>query len=260
MRMTEKKDPKKKHYFQKVDDAEFSESIMMQCNLEEAQHLTVWEKGENEEQAEIYEAVEYFPNPRIIKLKPLGSLVTKITGSTKAGKQVLIKVPIEDKINYFTGGILKFHPEDLTYSLEIQQEIYKSQQRGNFRLQASNVIPIQFKIDEQVFDALDISVGGTSFLIEKSDEARFSKGKLFPDCTLRFDRKNYHIPMAQIAGLWPHKDQNDIETGKLKIGIAFKGVSRKFEDELYIKISTEARGEEMKKKFDDILAKKPVSK
>jgi len=40
------------------------------------------------------------------------------------------------------------------------------------------------------------------------------------------------------------------------VGIAFKGLPRKTEDELYIKVSTEARGEEMKKKFDEILAKK----
>lgn len=182
--------------------------------------------------------------------------MTKITGSLKAGKQVLVKIPIEDKINYFTGGRLKFHPEDLTYSLEIQQEIYKSQARGNFRLSASDVIPIQFKIDDQVFDALDISVSGTSFLIDTSDSERFAKGKIFTECTLRFDRKNYHIPIVQIAVQIPMSDESGKPNGRFKVGIAFKDLPRKTEDELYIKISTEARGEEMKKKFDNILVKK----
>ncbi len=254
--MTEKKDPNKKHYFQAVDPKEFAESILMQCNLEDAQPLTIWEKGESEDQAEQYIAIEYFPNPKIIKLKPTGKLVTKITGSLKAGKQVLIKVPIEDKINYFTGGRFKFHSEDLTYSLEIQQDIFKSQQRGNFRLSASSVIPIQFKIDEQVFDALDISTGGTSFIVEQVDADRFTKGKLFKECTLRFDRKNYYIPLAQIAVLIPLTDETGKPNNKYKVGISFKDLARKTEDELYIKISTEARGEEMKKKFDTILAKK----
>lgn len=256
--MSEKKDPNKKHYFQPVTPEEFAESMLMQCSLEDAENLTIWEKGESEEQAELYIASEYFPHPKIIKMKPTGKLVTKITGSLKAGKQVLIKIPIEDKINYFTGGRFKFHPEDLTYSLEIQQDIFKSQQRGNFRLNASDVIPIQFKIDEQVFDALDISTGGTSFIIEESDKERFTKGKLFQECTLRFDRKNYYIPLAQVAVLIPMTD-GDKPNGKLKVGIAFKDLARKTEDELYIKISTEARGEEMKKKFDTILAKKPES-
>lgn len=247
--MTDKKDPNKRHYFHVASEAEFTESMQMHCTVENSPPLTIWEKGETDEQAELYEAVEYFPNPRIIKLKPTGKLVTKITGSTKAGKQVLIKVPIEDKINYFSAGRLKFHPEDLTYSLELSDVIYKSQARGNYRLAASDVIPIQFKIDEQVFEALDISVGGTSFIVDPSEAERFAKGKLFNECTLRFDRKNYYIPLAQIAAHIPME-------GKLKIGIAFKDLSRKTEDELYIKISTEARGEEMKKKFDTILSKK----
>lgn len=254
--MTEKKDPNKRHYFQVAPDAEFAESMLMHCTLDDSPALTIWEKGENEDQAEIYEAVEYFPHPKIIKLKPTGKLMTKITGSSKAGKQVLIKIPIEDKINYFTGGRFKFHPEDLTYSLEIQQEIYKSQARGNFRLAASDVIPIQFKVDDQVFEALDISVSGTSFVIESTDAERFSKGKLFYDCTLRFDRKNYHVPLVQIAVLIPLADETGKPHGRFKVGIAFKDLPRKTEDELYIKISTEARGEEMKKKFDTILSKK----
>lgn len=254
--MTEKKDPNKKHYFQVATDQEFTESILMHCELENSPPLTIWEKGETEEQAELYLAENYFPNPRILKLKPTGKLVTKITGSTKAGKQVLIKIPIEEKINYFTSGRLKFHPEDLTYSLEIQDVIYKSQARGNYRLNSSEVIPIQFKIDDQVFDALDISVGGTSFPVDAVDLERFAKGKLFQECTLRFDRKNYYIPLAQIAVHIPINDETGKPTGQYKIGISFKDLPRKTEDELYIKISTEARGEEMKKKFDTILSKK----
>lgn len=248
--MTDKKDPNKKHYFQVASHEEFAESMLMHCTLESSPPLTIWEKGEDEEAAEIYEAIEYYPNPKIIKLRPTGKLMTKITGSTKSGKQVLVKIPVEEKINYFTGGRLKFNQEDLTYTVEIQQDIYKAQARGNFRLQASDVIPIQFKIDEQVFDALDISVSGTSFIIDPAESERFVKGKLFTECTLRFDRKNYHVPIAQIAVQIPLAD------GRLKIGIAFKDLPRKTEDELYIKISTEARGEEMKKKFDTILSKK----
>jgi hypothetical protein len=254
--MSSKKDPNKKHYFQVVAHDEFSQSILMQCKLDEAQLLTVWEKGEQEELAELYQAIDYNPNTKTLKLVPTGNLITKITGSLKSGKIVLIKIPIEDKIHYFTGGQLKFHPDDLTYSLNVQQEIYKSQQRGNFRLDASNVIQIQFKIDEQVFDGIDLSVGGTSFLINESEVSRFPKGKLFQDCTLRFDRKNYHIPMAQVAGIFQVSNLDNLSNIQKKVGIAFKGLSRKIEDELYIKITTEARGEEMKKKFDEILSKK----
>ncbi len=255
--MSDKKDPNKKHYFQTATPEEFAESLLAQCNKEDAQPITIWEKGEPEEQAELYEAIDYLPNSKTIKLNPTGKLKTKITGSLKSGKQVLAKVQIKDKVHYFTGGLFKFHQSDLTYSLEIQQDIFKSQQRGNFRLNASDVISIQFKIDEQVFEALDISVGGTSFMIDKSETERFAKGKIFKECTLRFDRKNYYIPEALIAIHIPLTNEDGRPNGKLKVGISFKDLPRKTEDELYIKISTEARGEEMKKKFNTILAKKP---
>lgn len=254
--MSTKKDPNQKHYFQPASLEDFAESMQMQCRSENAQPITIWEKGEDEDLAELYIATDYYPNPKIIKMKPTGKLLTKITGSLKAGKQVLVRIQIEDKINYFTGGRLQFHPEDLTYSIEIQQDIYKSQQRSTFRLIGSSLIPIQFKIDEQVFDAYDISIGGTSFIIDEIDKERFEKGKLFKECTLRFDRKNYYIPFAQVALLIP-VTVDEKPSGKYKVGISFNNLPRKTEEELYIKISTEARGEEMKKKFDTILAKKP---
>jgi hypothetical protein len=253
--MKDKDDPNKKHYFKRVTPEDFAESMLMLCSYEKALPLTIWEKGEDEDRAELYLASEYFPHPKIIKMRPTGKLITKITGSLKAGKQVLVKIPIEDKIHYFTGGRFKFHSDDLTYSLEIQHGIFKSQQRDTYRLEASELIPIQFKIDEQVFEALDISVGGTSFLINDMDKERFTKGKIFKECTLRFDRKNYYIPLAQVAALIPVVDGEGTD-GKYKVGISFKNLPRKTEEELSIKILAEARGEEMKKKFDIIFAKK----
>lgn len=254
--MTAKKDPNKKHYFELASKEDFTHTMNRHCSQEHSPPITIWEKGEPEDDAEIYEANEYNPETQTIKLTPTGKLLTKITGSTKAGKQVLVKVPIEDKINYFTGGKLQFHPDELSYTLEIQQEIYKSQARVNYRLNSSEVIPIKFKIDNQVFDALDISISGTSFEIEAHDAERFNKGKIFKDCTLNFDRKNYYIPFAHIAVLIPLTDENSKPNGNFKVGVSFKDLHRKTEEELYIKISTEARGEEMKKKFDIILSKK----
>lgn len=255
--MSDKKDPNKKHYFQTATAQEFAENLLTQRNKEGTEPITIWEKGEAEDQAELYELVDYLPDSKMIKLSPTGKLKTKITGSLKAGKVVLAKIHIAEKIHYFTGGLFKFHPKDLTYTLEIQQDIFKSQQRENFRLNASDVIPIQFKIDDQVFDALDISVGGTSFEIDQAEASRFAKGKIFKECTLRFDRKNYYIPEAQVAIHIPLTSEDGKPNGKLKVGISFKDLPRKTEEELYIKVSTEARGEEMKKKFNTILAKKP---
>ena len=258
--MSEKLDPNKKHYFQPVEHDEFGQQMLIYTQTKGAQTITIWERGESEELAENYVADEYDTDKKILTLHPTGKLITKITGSNKAGKVVLVKIPVESKVHYFTVATLKFHQSNLTYSLEISNEIFKSQQRGNYRLNTSDVISIQFKINEQVFDALDISTGGTSFLVNPVETVKFAKGEIFKECTLRFDRKNYYIPEALVASV---KEMSPEETGgvkKVKIGIAFKNLPRKTEDELYVKISTEARGEEMKKKFDTIVQKKSDQK
>lgn len=254
--MSNKKDPNKKHYFQAVSLEEFAEKMVSLSFGDKPFAFTIWEKGENEDKAEVYHLESFMPNSKTLNLKPTGKLVTKITGSTKTGKMVLVKIPIDSRTHFFTSGILKFHGQTLTYSIDLLNEIFKSQQRGKFRLNSSELIPIQFKIDEQVFDALDISTGGTSFQVANTQLERFAKGKIFKECTLRFDRKNYYIPQAFVAAHIPILDESGTPTNQTKVGISFKDLPRKTEDELHIKIATEARGEEMKKKFDSIVAKK----
>ena len=253
--VNKKKDPNKAHYFKPGIIEEFTRSILLLCDQNESPSLTVWEKGEDENRAEQYTALTYLADQKVIKMKPIGNFISKISGSSMAGKTVLLKVQENNKTHYFTGGFFKFNPEDLSYTLEIKQDIVKSQQRANYRLTCSDVIVVQFKIDQQVFNSLDISVGGTSFMVDKDDLERFKKGNTFNDCTLRFDRKNYHIPLAEVAIIIPITENDHIES-KYQIGISFKHIPRSMEDELSHKITNEARGEEMKIKFDTILAKK----
>ncbi len=254
--MTNKKDPNNKHYFKSVTFKEFADCLFLQCKNGKDQPITIWEKGEREDQAEQLTVVEYLQNSKVIRVRPLGKVVTKIPASLNVGKNVLIKVPIDERTHYFTVGQLKFFPDNLIYFLEIEKDVFKSQKRKSFRLDASPVIPIQFKIDDQVFSAVDISTGGTSFLIEASDQARFSKGKLFANCTLKFDRKNYLIPEALIATQTLTLGDDGKPDGRIKIGISFKDLSREIIYELEMKITSEARGKEMAQKFDMLLSKK----
>lgn len=254
--MNKPTDPNKKHYFQVIEFEDFNEMVKKQLGKKEIPAITVWLKGEDEKEAESYLPWAFELEEKRLKLKPTGSLVTKIAGSAKANKEVLVKIPIDERTHLFTVSKLIFHNGDLSYSLVFSEKIYISKKRGSFRLNASEVIPIQFKIDNQVFDALDISTGGTSFLIPETEKDRFPKDQIFDQCTLRFDRKNYHIAKARIAGHFPANTPAGEKPGFIKIGIAFIDLNYKTEDELYIKITTEARGEEMKKKFDTLLNKK----
>jgi hypothetical protein len=253
--MNKKVDPNTKHYFQITSAQELSEVLIEKFHNKKDLKITLWEKGEDEKNAELYNFIEFDSQNKKIKINPTGHLLTNITGSLKTGKQILVKIPIDEKTNFFTGGLLLFQRETLSYSLQIQQDIFISQQRSNFRLNANIVIQIQFKIENNVYDAHDISVGGTSFKIPKADIGLYEKGKIFENCTIRFDRKNYHIPKALISNLMPIFDEAGIETANIKVGISFQDLSQGTRDELNIKISIEARGDEMKKKFDDIFAK-----
>ena len=58
--MIDKKDPNLKHYFRLAIEEEFIESMKMHSIVKNSPPLTVWEKGESEDDAEIYEVIEYF--------------------------------------------------------------------------------------------------------------------------------------------------------------------------------------------------------
>ncbi len=242
--MNKKTDPNQKHYFDEITLEDFQIFISKLLPSDNKVTITVWEKGEKEDLAETYIAYDYDRLENRLKLNPTGSLITKIAGSKKTNKDVFIKIPIDSLVHVFTVAKLFFHSGDLKYSLVLNQPLYKSQKRKNFRLETSNIIPVQFKIDHQVFDSLDISIGGTSFLIPIKEKNRFQKGQIFTETTLRFDRKNYFIPKVKIAGIFPENEHS------LKVGISFLELPLKVEDELYVKITTEARGLEMKNKFE----------
>jgi hypothetical protein len=253
--MNNKTDPNTKHYFQIAQVKEFSDTIHEKLFNAKELKLTLWEKGEDENVAEFYQVTEFDLAEKTIHMAPSGKLLQQIVGSSKIGKEILAKISVDSKTHYFTGGVLIFHKERVTYSLKINQEIFISQQRSNFRLNSNNVIQIKFKIEDEVFHALDLSIGGTSFNITQEESAHYPKGKVFEECVLRFDRKNYHIPKAVVASLQPVLDEAGKKTSQIKVGIAFKDLHHKVADELHVKITVEARGEEMKKKFDAIFAK-----
>jgi hypothetical protein len=237
------KDPNKAHYFKASIVDEFTQSINLLCDKKDHASLTVWVQGKEENSAEQYAPLTYNADQKIIKMKAIGSLLSKISGSSLAGEELLIKIQENKKTHYFSAGLLKFNPTDLTYNFEIKQDVVKSQQRLDYRLTCNNTIFVQFKIDQQVYDSLDISIGGTSFMVDQSDLGRFKKGNTFNDCTLRFDRKNYHIPQASVAIIDPITENDQINP-KYKIGVSFKNIPQQIQDELSQKILIEARGEE----------------
>lgn len=253
--MSKQNDPNKRHYFKEAEREEFVQYIMIQCQKELKAPVTIWIKGEDQESAEIYELQSYDKKTHQLELLPTGKLLTKISGSTKANKEVLLKIPIDEKLNYFTGGLLIFNPKDLSYNLRISQEIFKSQARGNYRLKKSDVIKIQISLGDKKFDAYDLSLGGISLIVDQKHLDLFRPGSEIEHFIVHFNLNAYPITKARIINNNEFDNEPTLKDFK-KVGIAFTKLNRKVEDELYIKISTEARGQEIKTQFDNILQKK----
>lgn len=239
-------DANKKFYFSVVQDDE-SQSFINKAVSEELV-AEIWQKGQDKDQVEEFDILSYDPILKKIKLKLRTGLLGKLTGSRNKDSQVLIKISF-GSIYIFTSTTLEYDRDDDTYFVLINQEIYKSQQRSNYRLSANKFIRIQFKIADIVFEALDVSAGGTSFNILPEHEDKFKKGQVYEDCILRLANINYDIPEVKVVGVWenPHKDEQDNLINGKKIGISFVSLPKKTEEALFISINTEARGEELRK-------------
>lgn len=237
-------DDNKKHYFAIMPKAEVSSFLESLGKM--TSETIMWKQGQTAEDAETFTILRYEAASNKIYFKTAGSLLAKLKTSslTKEG-QIFFKVNF-DKFQYFTSGKLSFDKGTSEYNMVMRNDIFICQQRTNYRLKSSKFTRIQFKIDGEVFEGLDISAGGTSFIIAPSERERFAKEKIFSDCTLRIVNTDFQIPQVKIAGAWEVKDGNDNLTG-VGLGIQFVNVDSKLDEELCKAINSEARAEEIRK-------------
>ncbi|GAB4014421.1 MAG: hypothetical protein Fur0010_12480 [Bdellovibrio sp.] len=244
-------DPNKKHYFSSIEVTDLS--FMADTAMKEKLPIKVWAQGKDKE-AEEYEPASFDDKTKTLFLKSKsGGLMSFLTSSKLVDKEVFIKIG-KEKFQWFSVTVLKYNKETKLYHVTFNNEVYRSQQRSNYRLPASSSIVIQFKIGEDVYDGLDISAGGLSFPVPEADKDKFPKDARFEGCTLLFNRKKFEIPVSRIAGQWEHKMRaNDQKF--VKIGIAFEKLSNTQEEELFKHINSEARAEEMRKQLAERAAK-----
>jgi hypothetical protein len=239
-----KNDANKKHYFSMVEPVEVSS--VLEDSSKEAQSIYLWLEGQKEEQLEEFELTSFKSEEKTLALKVKGGFLSKLGKSKLTDKEVYLKINF-NKFQYFSYSTLKYDSESKEYTLRVVNDFYRSQQRSNYRLNAGPFITLQFKINEEVFTAHDISAGGTSFTIPEDKLQSFPEGEIFKDCMLRLNRDKFNIPQAKIAKTWPDKDKNGEPTGNFKVGIAFIDVPKDTEEELFKSINGEARAEEIRK-------------
>jgi c-di-GMP-binding flagellar brake protein YcgR len=247
-----KKDPNKKHYFEEVAPEEMLG--LMPTLIETKAEVNIWEQGKHED-VEFYKCTSGDSGALKLFLENQGGFLSKLTGSSLKDKDVFIKFTI-GKMQYFTTSLLQQNESSKDYILTFDRKVYKSQQRTNYRLMSSSSVTIQFKIDDEVFDGLDISAGGTSIEVPESESDRFAKDKEFSVCQLRLNTFKTDVAQCKIAGSWVSKDTLGQPNGNIKLGIAFINVDKKTEEKLFQEINSEARAEEMRK----MMAKRAVSK
>lgn len=242
------KDANQKHYFTPVDFEEICTVMERAC--EDKWKVFIWIQGKSEKDVEEYDCASFDVETKRLNLKSAGGLLAKIGTSKKAGKEVFMKIG-EGKSQYFTYSPFTYSKEKKEYFVVLNKDIFKTQQQSNYHLMASRFIKLKFKIDDDhIFDGLDVSAGGTSFIIvDPDDNEKYAKDVEFPECELHFNGKKFIIPKAKIAAQFPEKDKAGNPTGKMCAGVAFMDLSSRTEEDLFIHINGEARAEEMRKKL-----------
>lgn len=240
-------DDNKKYYFSQI----FFEEIksFLTRAVKENLPASIWQKGQGKDEIEEFVVKSFDPETMLLKLEFDANMIAKLAGAKNTNQNILIKITF-GPVYIFSHAKLEYKKEGDYYFVIFDKDTFKSQQRSNYRLNANKYVKIQFKIDGSVFDALDISAGGTSFIVPKDMSERFLKGKTFSDCTLRLVNTNYTIPDVKIAGTWDaeYKDESGNIFEGIKLGVAFVELPKKTEEDLFLAINTEARGEEIRKK------------
>jgi hypothetical protein len=243
--INKKKDPNERHYFTEVSAKETSEVFKMA--IEDQIEFKIWEEGKSEDEIENFIPKSYDPKNHIIYLTAHRSILSKFFNSKLVGKSVFLKIG-SGKFQFFSTGHFSQKPGTKEYLFTFTSPLFKTQQRSNYRLMRNPYVKIQFRVSEKLlFEALDISAGGTSFLVPKDDEILYAKGTEFTNCRLGLNQYKFDIPKARVMGQWPLDIQPFDDVDMIKIGIGFIDLSKAVEEELFKIINSEARATEMRK-------------
>ena len=240
-------DPNKKHYFNHLSTEEVrSEGASY---AEQNAQVVLWQEGQSEDETEAFKCIEFNPLAIMFTLEAVASgFLSKLTKSKLTGKSVYVKIG-SGKIHTFSTSTLIYDDVKKNYTITLNTPIFKTLQRENYRLSAGLENKIQIKLGEgMVFDGLDISAGGMSFVIPIEDKGLYPKDMTFSSCTVRFNRERFTIDEVRIAGSWPiEKSTGDENVTDYKVGVAFSKLDPITEEQLFKHINSVARVQEMTK-------------
>jgi hypothetical protein len=233
-------DINKKFWFNKPAESELESFLQTMVGTQ----ISIWEKSEGTIKAEEFKILEYKSNPRQFRLEYHAGFLDKIKGSEYKDRDhdLLFKGAVA-KLNIFGVGKLLYDLKSNTYTYILKDEIFKSQQRSNYRLQSSKLIRIQFKIDKTVFQGLDVSASGISLAIPANLKQNFKPGDIFRDCKLGLNQNTYEIAECKVVKATDITE--NIPDPKFIVALHFEHLNKNIEHKLSLDISMEARGEQI---------------
>ncbi|MBF0362687.1 MAG: hypothetical protein HQK49_16830 [Oligoflexia bacterium] len=136
--------------------------------------------------------------------------------------EVLISF-LHDNFQYFAKSILKLDRSS-NYYIKLDKEIYKCEKRGGFRMCADRRHPISITINNKIYPALDVSVGGVGFMVKSEEEGIFVKKQNFSECLLKISGQIYTISSCEVANAKLIEGK-----GLIKVGIKFSKLPQRDE-------------------------------
>lgn len=235
-----------KHYFKKLDKTD-RQKILEKLGSKPIE-INLWLKSDPGH-IEEFETTGILSDNRIT-MEAIGSLLTKLKKSSLINKTVLLKFTIGD-YRYFSTGNLSSGASGAYYLL-IGPDVFKHEQRKDFRIEASRTHDIKFKVDDEVFEGIDVSAGGVSFKSKIKHADRFPKDEKFLDCKLKINQFQCEVKAVKVVKTF-ETSYTDEEDGKkykyLTVCMQFHGISPQEEAALSQYVLNEARGVMLAKKL-----------
>jgi len=240
-------DANKKFYFNPLDKREMKKAFLELA--EQSKVLQLWQKEVGDQERgplEDYQIHSYDYQKQTFFLRPTDPKLIDWHKSRYDGQDVLFKVEM-DELQYFSKGTLRFDKPRKRYTLEVNDKVFRSQQRSSIRIKASDKIRIRYVIEKDVYEGNDISAGGISFKIPLAETNRFVQGSQHFNGVLHFNKAKFTIPKIVIATTWTAQsemmDDGSTQTEHM-VGAKFENLPATVEKALSILIDAVA-GEEM---------------
>tara|TARA_B100000925_G_C22009718_1_gene475648 strand:+ start:4983 stop:5783 length:801 start_codon:yes stop_codon:yes gene_type:complete len=239
-------DPNKRYYFRKLDLLE-RKKFFKKLKIKKGS-LSLWSKGYDESDLENFSITKVSDNESTLFLEKKSKFLKKFFRSLLSDSDVLVKVT-EGRKFYFFEAHLK-HKNKNQYELTSSEDIYVSQQRKNYRLSSGAFVKIKVQVDNKLFSGSDISAGGCAFIIPKELEEIFDMTSLLSSLKVSLNRQIFEVPKARITKKTDVILKEVPDKEFFKVSIEFLKLPKATEEELRRVINNEARGLEIRHKFN----------